>query len=418
LERPPDLIARPEDWALKVLSPGHPDRAASAYVRHRRPVGDLAGIDDRSLAKSASAVYQEQHLAPPCGNKRLTQIQPIKPFLEVLSGHRQPVPPIWMMRQAGRYLPEYRELRAKAGGFLDLCFTPEYAAEVTLQPIHRFGFDAAIIFSDILVIPYALGRQVRFEAGEGPRLDPLETPEKVETLAAQADFGKLEPVYEALRRVRRELDPKVALIGFCGAPWTVATYMVAGQGTPDQAPARMMAYLHPEAFAKIIDVLVENSIQYLLGQLKAGADVLQIFDTWAGVLPPREFTRWSIEPTRRIVEGVRKQAPGAKIIGFPRGAGALLPAYVGATDVDAVSIDWAAEPSLIRERVQNHVAIQGNLDPLALIAGGAALDQAVDDVLANYAKGRLIFNLGHGIQPETPIAHVEQMLQRVRAYKG
>ncbi len=348
----------------------------------------------------------------------MTQIRPVKPFVEVLSGRRQPTPPIWMMRQAGRYLPEYRQLRARAGGFLDLCFTPEYAAEVTLQPIRRFHFDAAIIFSDILVIPYALGRSVRFEVGEGPRLDPLDTPDQVGTLSPKADMTKLEPVFEALRRVRRELDPKTALIGFCGAPWTVATYMVAGQGTPDQAPARMMAYRHPDAFADIIDVLVENSIHYLLGQLKAGADVLQIFDTWAGVLPPREFERWSIEPTRRIVEGVRAKAPAAKIIGFPRGAGALLPAYVGATGVDAVSIDWAAEPSLIRERVQNRVAIQGNLDPLALIAGGHALDRAIDDVLANYAGGRLIFNLGHGIQPETPIAHVEQMLKRVRAYKG
>ena len=238
----------------------------------------------------------------------MTQIQPVKAFLELLSGRRQPVPPIWMMRQAGRYLPEYRELRAKAGGFLDLCFTPEYAAEVTLQPIRRFNFDAAIIFSDILVIPHALGRSVRFEAGEGPRLDPLDRPEQVGTLATQADFRKLEPVYEALRRVRRELDPTIALIGFCGAPWTVATYMVAGQGTPDQAPARMMAYRHPEAFGQIIDVLVENSIQYLLGQLAAGADVLQIFDTWAGVLPPREFERWSIAPTKRIVEGVRAQS--------------------------------------------------------------------------------------------------------------
>ena len=340
-----------------------------------------------------------------------------KPFLEVLSGRRQPVPPIWMMRQAGRYLPEYREVRAKAGGFLDLCFTPELAAEVTLQPIRRFNFDAAIIFSDILVIPHALGRAVRFEIGEGPRLDPLDTPEKVASLAATADFTKLDPVYEALRRVRRELDPNIALIGFCGAPWTVATYMVAGQGTPDQAPARMMAYSHPEAFARIIDTLVENSIRYLLGQLQAGADALQIFDTWAGVLPPRQFARWSIEPTRRIVEGVRRHLPDAKIIGFPRGAGALLPAYIERTAVDAVSLDWTAEPSLIRERVQSKVAVQGNLDPLALMAGGAALDRAIDDVLANFAEGRLIFNLGHGILPETPIAHVEQMLKRVRDYR-
>ena len=348
----------------------------------------------------------------------MTHLNSVKPFVEVLSGRHQPVPPLWMMRQAGRYLPEYREVRAKAGGFLDLCFTPEFAAEVTLQPIRRFNFDAAIIFSDILVIPYALGRDVRFEAGEGPRLDPLDTPDKVGTLASSGDFNKLEPVFEALRRVRRELDPTIALIGFCGAPWTVATYMVAGQGTPDQAPARMMAYRHPEAFAKIIDTTVENSIQYLLGQLKAGADVLQIFDTWAGVLPPREFLRWSIEPTKRIIAGVRRQVPGAKIIGFPRGAGALLPSYVEATGVDAVSIDWTSEPSLIRERVQSRVAVQGNLDPLVLIAGGDALNRAVDDVLANFASGRLIFNLGHGIQPETPIAHVEQMVKRVRAYQG
>jgi uroporphyrinogen decarboxylase len=241
---------------------------------------------------------------------------------------------------------------------------------------------------------------------------------KVGTLAKDADFGKLEPVYEALRRVRRELDPKIALIGFCGAPWTVATYMVAGQGTPDQAPARMMAYRHPDAFAENHRRAGGELDPVSAGQLKAGADVLQIFDTWAGVLPPREFERWSIEPTKRIVEGVRAKVPDAKIIGFPRGAGALLPAYVAATGVDAVSIDWAAEPSLIRERVQNRVAVQGNLDPLALIAGGAALDRAIDDVLANFAGGRLIFNLGHGIQPETPIAHVEQMVKRVRAYRG
>jgi uroporphyrinogen decarboxylase len=368
------------------------------------------------LEASGAGTSNRRH--QPAGTFRLTQTTPVKPFVEVLAGRKQQVPPVWMMRQAGRYLPEYREVRAKAGGFLDLCFTPELAAEVTLQPIRRFNFDAAVIFSDILVIPFALGRAVRFEVGEGPRLDPLDTPEKIATLRGDADFKKLEPVFEALRRVRAELDPRIALIGFCGAPWTVATYMVAGQGTPDQAPARLMAYRHPEAFSRIIDALVENSIHYLVGQLKAGADALQIFDTWAGVLSPREFARWSIEPTRRIVEGVRKQAPGARIIGFPRGAGAQLPAYVEATGVDAVSIDWAAEPSLIREKVQNKVAVQGNLDPLALLAGGAALDSAVDDVLANYANGRLIFNLGHGILPETPISHVEQMLKRARSHKG
>jgi uroporphyrinogen decarboxylase len=341
-----------------------------------------------------------------------------KSFIDVLTGQHHAVPPIWMMRQAGRYLPEYREVRAKAGGFLDLCFTPELAAEVTLQPIRRFGFDAAIIFSDILVIPHALGRGVRFEVGEGPRLDPLDRPDKITTLLPEADFSRLEPVYEALRRVRAELPPSTALIGFCGAPWTVATYMVAGQGTPDQAPARLMAYRHSDAFVRLIDILVENSVIHLLKQLEAGADALQIFDTWAGVLSPREFTHWSIEPTRRIVEGVRKQRPDARIIGFPRGAGGLLPDYVAATGVDAVSIDWTAAPALIREHVQSKVAVQGNLDPLALIAGGGALDQAIDDVLSSYASGRLIFNLGHGIQPETPIAHVEQMIARVRSYQG
>ena len=349
----------------------------------------------------------------PTGTYRLNQT---KPVLDVLCGRKPEAPPIWMMRQAGRYLPEYRELRARAGSILDLCFTPELAAEVTLQPIRRFGFDAAIIFSDILVVPHALGRSVRFEAGEGPRLDPLDTPEKVATLAPAADFEKLRPVYQALRRVRSALAENVTLIGFCGAPWTVAIYMVAGRGTPDQA--RLMAYREPEAFSKIIDTLVDNSILYLVGQLQAGADCVQIFDTWAGVLPPREFLRWSIAPTARIVEGVRASMPDAKIIGFPRGAGALLAAYVGATKVDAVSIDWAAEPSLIRERVQSRVAVQGNLDPLALIAGGAALDRAIDDVLSNYAQGRLIFNLGHGILPETPIAHVEQMVRRVRDYRS
>ena len=341
-----------------------------------------------------------------------------KPLLDVLAGRSQKVPPLWMMRQAGRYLPEYREVRARAGSFLDLCFTPKLAAEVTLQPIRRFQFDAAIIFSDILLIPHALGRAVVFEAGEGPRLDPLDSPEKVGELARDADFNMLEPMFEALSQVRATLSPGVALIGFCGAPWTVATYMVAGRGTPDQAPARLFAYRHPKAFAELIDVLVENSVQYLLRQLEAGAEVLQIFDTWAGVLPVHEFGRWSVEPTRRIVEGVRKAKPDAKIIGFPRGASALLPAYVDRTCVDAVSIDWAAEPALIRAQVQSKVAVQGNLDPLALIAGGAALDAAVDEVLVNYGRGRLIFNLGHGILPETPIAHVAQMVKRVRALSG
>lgn len=339
---------------------------------------------------------------------------PAKPILDVLAGRKQPVPPAWFMRQAGRYLPEYRALRERAGSFLNLCFTPELAAEVTLQPIRRFAFDAAIIFSDILVVPHALGRDVRFEAGEGPRLDPLADAAALNKLSSEPDETIFEPVYETVRRVKRELPPGVALLGFCGAPWTVATYMVAGRGTPDQAPARLLAYREPDAFARMIDILVETSTHYLVGQLKAGADAVQIFDTWAGVLPPAEFTRWCVEPVRRLIANVRGEIPGAKIIGFPRGAGASLPAFVARTGVDAVSIDWMAEPALVRDQVQSRVAVQGNLDPLALLAGGDALDRAVDDVVRNFGGGPLIFNLGHGILPETPIAHVEQTLRRLR----
>ena len=338
----------------------------------------------------------------------------VKPILDVLARRRQAVPPVWFMRQAGRYLPEYRELRAKAGSFLDLCFTPEWATEVTLQPIRRFGFDAAILFSDILVVPHALGRKVTFEAGEGPRLEPLDDAAKLNALARAANEAVFAPVYEAVRRVKAALPPQVALLGFCGAPWTVATYMVAGRGTPDQAPARILAYREPDAFARMIDILLEVSSHYLVAQLKAGADAIQIFDTWAGVLPPAEFARWSIAPVRRMVENVRREVPDATIIGFPRGAGASLAHYVDQVPVNGVSIDWMAEPSFVRERIQSRIAVQGNLDPLALLAGGAALDRAIDDVLENFGAGPLIFNLGHGILPETPIAHVEQTLRRIR----
>jgi uroporphyrinogen decarboxylase len=343
-------------------------------------------------------------------NRQIT----VKPLLEVLSGRRQAIPPVWMMRQAGRYLPEYRDLRGRAGSFLDLCFTPELAAEATLQPIRRFGFDAAILFSDILVVPHALGRTVRFDAGEGPRLEPLATPAGIAALATTADESILAQVYEAVRLIKTKLDPAVALIGFCGAPWTVATYMVAGRSTTDQAPARLMAYREPAAFSQLIDVLVTASARYLVGQLQAGADVVQVFDTWAGILPPREFERWCIEPTRRIVAEVRRHVPHAKVIGFPRGAGASLASYVEHVPVDAVGLDWTAEPGFVRARIQSRVGVQGNLDPLVLLAGGEALDRAVDDIGANFGAGPLIFNLGHGILPETPIPHVEQMLRRIR----
>jgi uroporphyrinogen decarboxylase len=318
------------------------------------------------------------------------------------------------MRQAGRYLPEYRALREKAGDFLNLIFTPDYAVEVTLQPVRRFGFDAAILFSDILVIPHALGQPVRFAAGEGPRLEPLASGEAVKRLAREVDQGVLGPIYETVRGVKAKLDAATALLGFCGAPWTVASYMIAGQGTPDQAPARLFAYREPAAFAALLDILVEASAAYLVRQLEAGADAVQIFDTWAGVLAPEEFACWCVKPAQAIVAKVRARIPGAKVIGFPRGAGTLLARYVEAVPVNAVGLDWTVDRGFVRERVQSRVAVQGNLDPLVLVAGGAALDRAVDSVLEAFAERPFIFNLGHGIVPETPIAHVEAMLKRVR----
>lgn len=338
----------------------------------------------------------------------------VKKLLQVLDGHHQSPPPVWMMRQAGRYLPEYREIRQQAGSFLDLCFNPKLAAEVTLQPVKRFRFDAAILFSDILVIPHALGQSVSFEAGEGPRLTPFEEAGGLAVLRDEADQAVLGPVYETIGLVKATLPPDTALIGFCGAPWTVATYMIAGRGTPDQAPARMFAYRHPDVFSRLIDILARASARYLVRQLQAGVDVVQIFDTWAGVLPPEEFDRWCIEPTRRIAEQVRQEIPGARIIGFPRGAGAGLLRYAERAAVNAVGLDWTIDRGFARDQIQRRLPVQGNLDPLALLAGGAALDRSVDAILETFAGAPFIFNLGHGILPQTPIAHVEQMLKRVR----
>jgi uroporphyrinogen decarboxylase len=337
-----------------------------------------------------------------------------KPLLRTLAGERSAVPPIWLMRQAGRYLPEYRAIREKTNNFLDLCFNPKLAAEVTLQPIRRFGFDAAILFSDILVVPHALGQHVTFEAGEGPQLDALAEPAALKRLRTEIDHSKLAPVYETIDRVKPELPPSVALVGFCGAPWTVATYMIAGCGTADQLPARLFAYRHTEAFATLIDILIEASTSYLVRQFAAGVDAVQIFDTWAGVLPADEFRKWCIEPTARIVAGVRQQFPAAQIIGFPRGAGTELSRYLEAVPVDAVGLDWMTELSFARDQIQPLRTIQGNLDPLALLAGGAALDRAIDAILEAFGHRPFIFNLGHGILPDTPIAHVERLIARVR----
>jgi uroporphyrinogen decarboxylase len=337
-----------------------------------------------------------------------------KPLLRTLAGEQSAIPPIWLMRQAGRYLPEYRAIREKTNNFLDLCFNPKLAAEVTLQPIRRFGFDAAIMFSDILVVPHALGQHVTFEAGEGPRLDALKEPSAIRRLRSEIDHTELSFVYETIARVKTELPPSVVLLGFCGAPWTVATYMIAGCGTVDQAPARLFAYRHPEAFAELIDLLIEASVSYLVRQLAAGVDAVQIFDTWAGVLPPEEFRKWCIEPTARIVASVREQFPAARIIGFPRGAGTELPRYLEAVPIDAVGLDWMIELSFARDQIQPLRTVQGNLDPLVLLAGGAALDRGIDAILEAFGRHPFIFNLGHGILPDTPIAHVERLIARVR----
>ena len=337
-----------------------------------------------------------------------------KPLLDVLDHERRTPPPVWLMRQAGRYLPEYRAVREKAGDFLKLCFTPEFATEVTLQPVRRFGFDAAILFSDILVVPYALGQPVWYSVGEGPRLEPIADRQGLQRLKGEIDQGVLAPVYETIRQVKSNLPPQVALLGFCGAPWTVASYMVAGRGTPDQEPARMLAYGDPAGFAALIDRLVDASASYLIEQLRAGVDAVQIFDTWAGVLPAEEFRRWCMEPTQRIIAKVRVRVPGAKVIGFPRGVGAALVRYVEEVPIDAVSLDWTTDLGFARDQIQCRMPVQGNLDPLALVAGGAALDRAIDEILDTLADGPFVFNLGHGILPQTPIAHVEQMLARVR----
>ncbi|MCD2178505.1 uroporphyrinogen decarboxylase [Rhizobium sp. C1] len=332
--------------------------------------------------------------------------------MDVLEGKTVTPPPVWLMRQAGRYLPEYRQTRAKAGSFLDLCYTPEYAVEVTLQPIRRYGFDAAILFSDILVIPDAIGRNVRFEEGSGPQLDPLSVDE-IDALTKTELGNKLEPVYETVRRLRQELPAETTLLGFCGAPWTIATYLIAGHGTPDQAPARLFAYQHPDAFAKLLDHIADLSAAYLIRQIDSGADAVQIFDSWAGVLGEVEFERYAVKPVRRIIDKVRAARPGAKIIAFAKGAGYLLKTYRQATQADAIGLDWSVPLSFAKE-LQKDGAVQGNLDPMRVVAGGRALDEGIDAILQELGSGPLIFNLGHGITPQADPANVTRLVSRVR----
>jgi uroporphyrinogen decarboxylase len=318
------------------------------------------------------------------------------------------------MRQAGRYLPEYRAVRAAAGSFLGLCYDPVRAAEVTLQPVKRFDLDAAIVFSDILVVPHALGRRVDFVEGEGPRLDPIDA-RGIERLETTHVVERLSPVLETLERVRGVLGRAKSLIGFCGAPWTVATYMIAGRGTLDQAPALAFAAAERDAMRQLIDVLAEASVEYLTAQIRAGADVVQVFDTWAGVLDDDGFERFVLQPTAEIVSAVKANEPGVRVIGFPRGIGsARLERFAQESGVDCVSVDSAVDVDWARHRLQPRVAVQGNLDPALVVAGGDAMDTGIDRIKHALAGGRFIFNLGHGIVPQTPPEHVARLVARVR----
>ncbi len=335
-----------------------------------------------------------------------------KSVLRVLAGESLSPPPVWLMRQAGRYLPEYRALREQAGGFLPLCMTPQWAADVTLQPIVRFGFDAAILFSDILIVPYAMGQNLWFEAGEGPRLAPPLCDAPLETLVPVPE--RLASIYKTVALVKARLQQTTTLIGFAGSPWTVATYMVAGQGSRDHSAARSMAYSDAQRFGALIQSIIATTVEYLVGQVAAGADALMLFDSWAGVLPPREFERWVIAPNAQIVAQLRSRGITVPIIGFPRGAGLAAAAFAREVGVQGLGVEEQMDISALLKLLPDTIAIQGNLDSLLLKCGGAALDENVDRILQILQGRPHIFNLGHGITPDVPVAHVEQLLARLR----
>jgi uroporphyrinogen decarboxylase len=343
----------------------------------------------------------------------LPNTQADKLLLSVLRGERRDPVPMWMMRQAGRYLPEYRELRREKGSFLNLVYEPAAAAEITLQPLHRFPhLDAAILFSDILIVPFAIGQNLTFVTGEGPRLTPPLASSELDELTPY--LARLEPIYETVRLVRQRLAPEKTLIGFAGSPWTVATYMVAGQGSREQAEARRLAYSDPAKFSSIIERIEKVTLEYLSGQVEAGVDALQLFDSWAGSLSPAQFEQWVIAPTTRIVAALKDRHPSVAVIGFPKGAGGKLATYARETGINAVGLDETVDPAWAARALPENLPLQGNLDPLALIAGGQALKTAVKRILDAFAGRPHIFNLGHGILQDTPIAHVEQLIELVK----
>ena len=339
-----------------------------------------------------------------------------KPLLAVLKGERRDPPPIWLMRQAGRYLPEYRALRAEKGGFLDLVYDPAAAAEITLQPLKRFAFDGAILFSDILIVPFAMGQNLSFVAGEGPRLTPRMDEIRIRDL--EPVMQRLDPIYETVRRVKAELQPSNTFLGFAGSPWTVATYMIAGQGSREQAEARRLAYSDPTKVGAILDVIAITTVEYLSRQIDAGVDAVQLFDSWSGSLAPAQFDDFVIKRTAWIVEQLKRRHPHVPVIGFPKGAGGKLAAYAAETGVDAIGLDETVDPAWAAKALPPGMPVQGNLDPLALIAGGDQLQSAVTRIIDALGDRPHIFNLGHGIQQDTPIAHVEELLSLVRANGG
>ncbi len=338
-----------------------------------------------------------------------------KKMLRVLAGEKQDVPPVWIMRQAGRYLPEYRALRATAGGFLDLCYNPDFATEVTMQPIRRFGFDAAILFADILLLPQALGMELWFETGEGPRLTPVTTRDDLVKLKGKDDIhAVLSPVYETVKRLSAELPQDVTLIGFAGAPWTVATYMIAGRGTADQGPAREWMYRDPAGFSILIDLITEATIEYLAKQVEAGAEVIKLFDSWAGALGGSCFEDYALKPAVRIAQELKLRFPGLPVIGFPRGAGGGYIKFADTGVFDALAIDTSVPADWARDNLQTKVTVQGNLDPMLLVTGGDALEREVKRLLETLGDGTYIFNLGHGITPQGNPENVEKMLRYIR----
>ena len=339
--------------------------------------------------------------------------QPGKPLLAVLRGERREPPPIWMMRQAGRYLPEYRALRQDKGGFLDLVYDSDAAAEITLQPLRRFPqIDGAILFSDILIVPFAIGQNLSFVAGEGPRLTPTMLDARIRDL--EPHMQRLAPIYDTVRKVKAQLSPETTFLGFAGSPWTVATYMIAGQGSREQAEARRLAYADPGKLHAILDLIATVTVDYLSGQIEAGVDAVQLFDSWSGSLAPAQFESFVIARTAWIVDQLKRRHPDTPVIGFPRGAGGKLGAYARETGVDAIGLDETANPAWAHRELPAGMPVQGNLDPLALIAGGAPLKDAVSRVLDAFSGRPHIFNLGHGIQQDTPLGHVEKLMMLVK----